>query len=289
MVTYAEFAFRNFRNLAKRYASLARELGSYLKKADLKYTLEEYLSVLFMNVLVVFIGTAVPIFILSLLITQNIIVAILLTIIFPTIAAAITGVFTYMYPILVTNSRRAKIDNLLPFALNYMTTIAASGAYPIFIFEALSELKEFGEISRISSKIVSNVKVFGLDIVSAISRVVPEVPSEAFQEILFGMQATVSAGADLKIYLSEKARASIAEYRRKLDEFNRTMAMILQMYITLVIVGIVFAIVLTTILGLIGGSFEFIKIIQYALVVFGLPLGAVVYISVIRAISPMEM
>ncbi len=288
MVSYVEFAFRIFRNIARKYSYTAKELGSHLKRAGMRYTLEEYLSAMLLTVILIFVICFVIVFTFSFLITGSLIVALFLSIIFPLLAASLSGACMYMYPILVSNGRRAKIENVLPFALNYMTTIAASGAYPISIFEALSEIKEFGEIADISAKIVSGVKTFGLDIVSAINKVIPEVPSEAFQEILFGIQATVSAGADLKIYLNEKAKASMSEYRRKLDEFNKTMSMILQMYITLVVVGIIFAIVLTTILGLIGGSFAFVKFIQYALVLFGLPLGTVVYIVIIKAISPIE-
>jgi len=63
----------------------------------------------------------------------------------------------------------------------------------------------------------------------------------------------------------------------------------MEMYITVVIVGTIFVIVLSTIMGLIGGMVEQVQIIQTLFVALGVPFVTAAFIIILKTISPTEV
>ena len=137
-----------------------------------------------------------------------------------------------------------------------METLAGTGAPPHLLFRILGSFKEFTEISDISRKISRDIEIFGMDPAEAISGAAEKTPSPSMRELLWGMKSTITSGGDLKTYLSEKAKAFTADYRRKLEQFTQVLSVLLEIYITLVIVGSVLALIMTMIMSLLSGGIE---------------------------------
>ncbi|HIJ98411.1 TPA: hypothetical protein H1005_00515 [archaeon] len=90
----------------------------------------------------------------------------------------------------------------------------------------------------------------------------------------------------MKAFLKEKSNLLMEAYRRKMEEYTDDLSMYVEIYITLVIVGSIFSIVMLTIMGAISG-FETLKAIQQILVFVFLPMASIAFIALLKFTSPL--
>ncbi len=284
---YGRLAYRYFGGIVEKYLSSGfKDLQIQLSKANIHITAAEYLS------LAVATSTIVFVFEMPLL-------ALIMTVVFGNalvgfIFGLFGGIFTTIgiyflfniYPSIIVDERKKKIDDSLPFAVLYLATISGSGTPIVAMFKTIAKFKEYGEISKECSRIVEEVELMGSNITNALETAAKRTPSEKFKEILWGLRSTITVGGDLKAYLHEKAQSSMNDYRRRLTQFTQTLSMFIEMYITVVIVGSIFFMILTTIMGGIGGATGFITIMQVAMVLIGLPFASFAFIVLIKGMAP---
>lgn len=290
---------RRFVALANEYFSpFALKIQEYFKdveddlgRADINLTLTEYLSVALMAAITIFV-VITPL--------VSLIIGISLGSITGIIAGLITGLFIgiflsvgafmgfYLYPTIVMQQRRENINHNLPFAAMYLSTVAGTGTPPAAMFKLLGNFDEYGEVSREAAKIARDVYTFGADLDEAITRAAERTPSEKFKELLWGMNSVITTGGDMDEYLKNKTDAYMRDYRRELDKFTDTLSLLVEMYITLVIVGSVFLMILSTIMSALGSSQMMVLTVQLATVFFVLPLAAVMFIIIVKSSSPLE-
>ncbi len=283
------FSYKIFKNTAKKYSGIFSDLQENLKISGSGYSLDEYFSMfLFSAIIGTIVGFLMVFFILFIFFFDVLIALIGAIIISIPIFGVIMLVFR-IYPTQLIQSKRKKIDNVIFFSTIYMSTIAGTGVPPHSIFKILSEFGEFSEVSAVATDIVQNIEVFGLDIVDALEHAADRTASENLKTLLWGMRSTITSGGDLKGFLDEKAKGFAQLYKRRLEEFTRTLSMFLEIYITIVIVGSVFILVLTTIMSLIGGFTEQLQMVQMMLIVIGLPMITAVYIVILKSVSPTEV
>ncbi|MDY6766161.1 MAG: type II secretion system F family protein, partial [Candidatus Nanohaloarchaea archaeon] len=194
----------------------------------------------------------------------------------------------YLYPTVRVGERRSNIDNNLPFATMYLSTIAGTGTPPAAIFDLLGDFDEYGEVSEEARNISRDIYTFGAGTTEALRSAAQRTPSDKFKELLWGVNSILTTGGDLRAYLREKSEAFMADYRRSLDEFTDTLSLLVEMYITLVIVGSVFLITISTIMSTLGGNSSLIVAIQIFTVVILLPLSAIMFIVIVKGVSPLE-
>lgn len=287
-MTFGEFAYRVLHPIARKYWVAFKDIEVDLKRAELPYSIEEYFAMCIMTVIFASPSFFVFLFLIEMLV-KDIFLSIATSAIFTFLVIFGIVLAFYLYPSQAANSRKKKIDDALHFASIYMTTLAETGAPPYVIFRILGTFDEFGEIAKVARKISRDVDVFGMDISEAITRATERVPSEAFRELLWGMRATITSGGDLKKYLAEKGKGFTAAYKRRLEDYTNVLSIFMEIYITVVVVGSVFALVLTTIMSLIGGG-EFLgmsmETLQLLLVGVGMPLMTAIFVVIIKSISP---
>lgn len=249
-------------------------------KGRMPWTLHEYLSITAFVSAVVFLISLV----LSIIVALTVKGGVLFGVILPIVVTASSFMLCYYYPSLKAKDLRNRIDRSLPFAVFYMTTTASSGAHPATIFQMLS--LRGGVIGEEASRIYSNVKSLGMDITTALQRAAARSPSPRFAELLWGMVSILTSGGDMESYLRGRSRTVMSQYRRALNNYAKTVAFYTEIYITLVIVGSIFFIILLAIISpMVGGNTLFI---QTFLVFFFVPLVSVGFIMLLKGASPME-
>ncbi|QQG39790.1 MAG: type II secretion system F family protein [Candidatus Aenigmatarchaeota archaeon] len=290
LTSYKKLAYGFFGPLIESHIANFESLKPDLQKANIDMSVREYVSVALMSTLLLFV-VELPLiaFIFSFISGFTLMAQILFSI---TVAVALSGaIFAlfFFYPSMVVSRRKRDIDYTLPFATLYMATTAGSNAPPQTMFRVLAEFGEFGEVSREASKIVRNMDVFGMDLVEAIRRTIEKSPSDDFKELMWGMITTITTGGNMAQYLHERAKAYMQDYRRRLDEFSDRLSTMLEIYLTLIIVGSIFFIVLTAIMsafGVGGGLIELIVVLQFLVIFVGLPLISLGFIYVLKGVSP---
>ncbi|MBD3311931.1 hypothetical protein GF352_00525 [archaeon] len=287
-MNYGEFSYKLFHDFSKKYSYLFKDIQEDLLESNIKYSVQEYFASMVMTLIISTPLIAVFTIGLFILVSDLLISIIGALIFYSLVAAGIIALF-YLYPSQQASSIEKRIENALHFAVIYMETLAGTGAPPHLLFRILGSFEEFSEISKISRKISRDIEIFGMDPAEAISKAAEKTPSPNMKELLWGMKATITSGGDLKLYLSEKARAFANDYRRKLEEFTQILAVLLEIYITIVIVGSVLILVLTTIMSLLSGGIAGLAELQLVLVTIGLPFMSVIFILLIKSSSPSEV
>ena len=293
---FVKWAYKYFGHFVDRFApTLEKDIRDDLRRAGIFITSAEYLAVAIATAVIVFTTTAPA--------TSVIVTIILIITGAGGITASITGIFAglmlgallstgafflfYVYPTIVIGEHQKKIRSALPFALLYMEALAGSGMPLIGLFRTMARFEEFGEFSRESKRIVSEAEVAGIDLATTLENAASRTSSQELKEIFWGIKSTIVVGGDLKKYLHEQAMAAMQDYRRYLENFTKKLSLLVETYITIVIVGSVFFVVLTTIIGGIGGgNAASIVVIQMIITFIFLPLTSVGFYVLTKGISP---
>ena len=255
-----------------------------LKKSGLKYTLTEYLSLAIFVSLIVFV-VELPIITLILSFFIHVVFAIILSFVFSGAGAIIIFFLFTTYPMARVNDLASKIERGLPFSVSYMTAAASSDAPPITIFKSITKLDEYPELKEQGLNIIRDVEGLGMDLLSALRREAKRTPSKEFKDLLLGIEATISSGADLTVFLNNKSVSLFNTYQRKIKTYADSLSMIIEIYITVMIIGPIFFTILSSVMAMMGGAGEVLLMqvfISFALV----PIISVVLAFYINMASP---
>jgi archaeal flagellar protein FlaJ len=279
------FAYNIFGDTVKRFRFYFMDVREDLQKANMGYTLEEWLSLSLFLGSITFVAEVVVFAFIFGIMGINPIMAIFLSLMLS--LAIVGGLFFlfYSYPTTLAKGRESRIKKVLPFAVSYLAAIASSNASPIFFFKTLGNFKEYGEVSRDSQSIVRDVEVFGMSLYTSIKRHAQRTPSKDFRELLWGINTMYSSGGNISEYLNQKSNELMSEYRRRIKKYAQDLSLFVEIYLTLIIVGAIFFIILSSIISAITAGLDTV-IIQTFIVFILLPLMSTGFIILVRSISP---
>lgn len=286
MAFYQALAFRLFNSVSEKAVKYFSDVKFDLKKANAGYSLQEYLSIaIFTSLLAFMIQLPVLSFLFGFVFKSF-----LFSFVFSVTLSFGTTIFVFLfilnYPKLTIKDKEKDIDNNIPFAALYLSTVAGSKLPLHKTFEIFSKFAAEGEMKRQINEINEDVKVFGIDINTALERAVQRSPSKNLKELIYGMLSTIRSGADLPVYLKEKSTSFMAEYRRKLYEFSRALTVYIEVYLTSIVLGAIFFTILTAIISGISGAAGNIILLQFFLVFVFLPLISVIFILLVKSVTP---
>ncbi|MFB6099771.1 MAG: type II secretion system F family protein [Candidatus Nanohalobium sp.] len=282
---YADFCYRLVGSYSLYLVDYFQSLRPKLSKADVEITLPEYISV------IVFSGAAT-------FLSLTLFLGFLLT-----LSMGISGIvmgFTigmisslgvmagfYAYPGIIMKSRASKIRDTLPFATMYLSTLAGTGTALPEIFKNLAEVEEYGEVANEAEKISRDIETFGMDINEALERAANRTPSEDFKELMWGINHVITTGGSLREFLQQRSEKLMDDYQRRIEEFSETLSLLVEMYITLIIVGsIIFTAMSAVISSFANISPALLVNIQVAAIFFGLPVISGMFIILVDGLSP---
>ncbi len=283
-MSYVEFSYRLLGNLTKYFKPYFLDIKDDLRKANINYTLEEYLSMaLFTTIVTFMLETGMLSFIFALFVSP--LISIILALTLSTTISGLLFFLFYSYPTTASKNRGNKIKKILPFSVSYMATIAKSNVQPITIFRTLGEFKEYGELSKESENIVRDVELFGMTISAAIKKEAKITPSKDFRDLLFSMNTMIITGGNLGSFLKDKSDEFMSDYRRRIRKYSQDISLFVEMYLTLIIAGSIFFMVLSSMISTIAAGLGTIMVQTF--VVFALlPVLSIGFIVLIKATSP---
>ena len=288
---------------AKRedYSQLRNDIIS----ARLKTPFEVYLSTAFVSSIIVGFGAAlfigfmswifelpklvkykgaVPGFLVSLTPYSLVIGTIFLTIFSLIIFGGITYAIFIFYPSVEAGNRRRNIDATLPYAINYVTSMSTAGITPAEVFRLLGDSPIYGESSVEARYIAREIDIFGRDLIDALRLVSSSTPSKRMKEFLQGAMASISSGGNLTDYFRTKADQYALENRQTQKLFLDTLALISESYVTAMVAGTLFLIILQSIMSVLSGDNN--PMFLYAIVYIMIPLGSAAFVIMISSLTP---
>jgi len=192
----------------------------------------------------------------------------------------------YSYPTTAAKNRNTKIKKMLPFSVSYMATVASSNVPPLIMFKILSAFKEYGELAKEAESIVRDVEMFGMTTLAAIKKQAKITPSKDMRDLLFGVNTMIMTGGDLRIFLKEKSEELMNDYRRRIRKYSQDISLYVEMYLTLIITGSIFFIVLSSIISTISAGLGTIMVQTFVVFIL-LPLLSIAFIVLIKSTNPM--
>ncbi|NIO22612.1 MAG: hypothetical protein GTN38_01110 [Candidatus Aenigmarchaeota archaeon] len=277
-----KISLKLFGGVVRPYGDYFDTLKERLKQADMKYSAEEYVSVALFFSLITFIVVMLLCSFYITITTAYVFYSYTLSIILSFGSTAVTFFVVYYYPSIKAKNIQHRINKDLPFSAIYMATVASSNIQPSEMFKILSTKK--GEVGKECGKIYRDIHMLGMDISTALTKAANRTPSTRLGEILWGMLSVITKGGDLGAYLSDKAKELMSQHRRSLNDYSKQISFYTEIYITLIIVGTLFFIVLSSIMSpLVGGD---ILLVQTFLVFFFIPLVSIGFIVLLKGISP---
>jgi len=133
------------------------------------------------------------------------------------------------------------------------------------------------------------VNLFGLDVISALQKTSKRTPSERFREMLEGFISTIHSGGNLAAYLREKSRQYMRLKRISLRKFSDTLDILSEFYVSLLIVGPLLLVIMLAVMAMLpGGSLGMLgpELLLSMLTYFGIPVGSIVFLIILDAVSP---
>ena len=125
-----------------------------------------------------------------------------------------------------------------------------AGISPAEIFETLSTVKLYGEIQKEAQKITTEIKMMGIDTITALKNAIRISPSDKFKEFIQGMIGVIQSGSELGPYFNrcvEKYMINdLLERKRNLE----SLAIMAESFVVTVIAFPLFLVIIISIMGL---------------------------------------
>ena len=272
---YSNFCLRLFGKIfIKHKKDEPIERNILLEKADIKMEYEEYHAMVIMNMIIGFIATLIFSLILFAII-QNVYTFLFILFLSPLIVACLG--FTYLYlPTYRIKKRGENIDRFLPYAINFISSMAIAGISPTEIFQTLSTIKVYGEIQTEAKRIAKEINIMGIDNITALKHAIEISPSKKFKAFLQGMIGSIQSGSDLHSYLSNIVEKyledDLIERKKNLD----LLAVVAETFVIAVIAFPIFLVIILAVMGFSGGNMDISIGVMFLFSFLGLP---VIYIS----------
>jgi flagellar protein FlaJ len=202
---------------------------------------------------------------------------------------AFTLIGFYAYPILKADSLKRNLEEELPFTTGYLAILTGAGVPPAQMFRSLAQIDSSLAVSREAKRIVRDVELFGVDIISALESTSKQTPSEKFKEMLEGFIATMHSGGNLTKYLSERSRQYMRLKKIALRRLGDTLEILAEFYVAILVAGPLMLVVMLAVMAMLGGGMSGLlnpELLLNLLTYLGIPLGSVVFLILVDMISP---
>jgi flagellar protein FlaJ len=252
---------------------------------------ESYVALMLFSAVITFvvafaIGALLHYFLFNLAITQFVLAVLALS----TVASIIVIAMFVVYPLYRRKQMGAEIDSNLVYTTGYMEVLSAGGIPIERIFDRVIQVERHAAIRDSAKRLITDVKVFGLDVVSSLNDVIKHSPSEVFSKLLVGVANTLKTSGDLKGLFAFETERLLSLKKEQMKKTLNTLLGLGEVYIAGVVMGPVTFIIMITILSVMGTvAFGMSPIMQLNLLVFlGIPMICLVFIIILNSALPQE-
>ncbi len=287
---YRRFAYRHFRRAAVQGARRNTNLSRALQRAHMTIRPDVYIASLYLTSLIVtFAGLLVVIvygvgqylgYLPGRLTTTLIMLPV------PLAAAGTVHLFGLLQPDLKARTRARDINAKLPYALNYISTMAAAGATPQRIFHGLSQQSIYGQVAEEAAWIDRDLNVLGYDLIQALNVGIDRSPSQRWQDLLQGAITVLTSGGDIKGYFSSKSEQFMYDNRQEQKKFLESLGVLAESFVVVVAAAPLFLIVILSVMTMFGNSATQSLAMGYILVLVMLPFAQAGFVYTIKTMTP---
>jgi flagellar protein FlaJ len=199
--------------------------------------------------------------------------------------AAVLGGFRFLLSTRIAN-RKDRLDRELPFTLSELSVLASTGTSPIRLMRRMAQRDHDPAMTAEFQKIVYKTDVQGKDLISALAETAKESPSTSVRESFWDLANMIHQGGNLDEYLRTKSDDVMKLKRLIQKEFIERLSTFLDMYVSLVLVGVLMIAVGAFLINALGSTAAGLDANELLLLLtFGLVPVAVVMTIVLISIA----
>ena len=135
-------------------------------------------------------------------------------------------------------NRKAELDRELPFTLSELSVLASTGVSPIQLIRRMAKRDHDPTMTAEFRKVVYKADVQGHDLITALAETAKESPSNALREAFWDLANMIHQGGNLDEYLRTKSDDVLQLKRSVQKEFIERLSTFLDMYVSLVLIGV---------------------------------------------------
>ena len=263
------------------------EKNLLLEKSNISMEYEEYYSFIIMNILIGLISTLIATTIIYFIIPN--IYTMSLIFILTSIVTITIGIFFWYLPYYFIKLRINSINKFLPYAINFISSMAVAGVSPSEIFQTLSTINVYGEIQTEAKRITKEIKIMGIDNITALKHSIELTPSRKFKTFLQGMIGTIQSGSDLQEYLCNVTQKYLEEDIVERKKTLEMLSVVAEAFVISVIAFPIFLVIILSIMGFFGGSMETSIMVLYLFSLLILPAVYVGFYYIITSTTTKEI
>lgn len=228
MASIAGVAYRGFGRasralLALLYGGNPSRLKDALVAAGIRLYYEAYLSVVFLSLVLSIVLTGIVVYLTGFIPLLAI----------PFIVLAIG----YALPFIKAQDRASKLDMEAPFVAAYISVMATGGLSPYSSLRRLISCDLLPHTSRAAKLMEIDVRLNGMDPVTAIERSAEKLPSKEYKEFLLGYVYTLRTGGDVIHYLTAKTETMFRDLATRIKAYGERAAILMETYIAIIILS----------------------------------------------------
>lgn len=147
------------------------------------------------------------------------------------------GGFQFLISSRISN-RKDELERELPFTLSELSVMASTGMSPIELVRRMARRDHDPAMTGVFKKIVYKADIQGKDLITALAETAKESPSNSLRESLWDLGNMIHQGGNLDEYLRNKSDDVLKLKRLIQKEFIERLATYVDMYVSLVLVGV---------------------------------------------------
>ena len=251
--TYSDLSQKVFKKtISKIPDEIQIERNLELEKAGILIDYKQYYATLLFSLVLGCIASLIITFFIYLLFPST--YSLLLFLLLPGLVVGCIGLVFIYYPGYRIKRRAYNIDLFLPYAINFINSMAVAGISPSEIFTTLASIDLYGELQKETKKIAKEISIMNVDSITALKHAIEVSPSRKFQEFLQGIIGTIQSGSELHIYLQNSVNKLMdddyVERQKDLD----LLGVIAEIFVTCVIAFPIFLVIILTVFGFFSSS-----------------------------------
>ena len=232
------FSYAGFRWAGARLLKLFPDMANKLEVSEIRIHPEAYASLTGM-LGIISSAICIPLGLFLFFTTNNIFLLI-------TMFVLPVAIFTtaLLYPYGQAASKSATLETEVPYAACYLAVMSTGGISPYTSLTRIARGELMPNIAKSARIAEMNVKVIGMDPVSAIENMAKGVPSREYRDIIGGYASTLRVGGDVVHYLIRKSEKIFQSRIMRMRILGERMGMIMEGYaaITMMLSIVVFTI-----------------------------------------------
>jgi archaeal flagellar protein FlaJ len=168
-------------------------------------------------------------------------------------AAAVVGGFRGLVDTRIAN-RKGELERELPFTLSELSVLASTGTSPIRLMRRMAQRDHDPAMTATFREVVYRADVQGKDLITALAETAKESPSTPVRDTLWDLANMIHQGGNLDEYLRSKSDDIMQLKRIVQKEFIERLSTFLDMYVSLVLVGVLMIAVGAFLLNALGST-----------------------------------